>query len=380
MFLICGIIKQKGRKIKIKPQVPSYIANITPYPPGKPLEELEREYGIKNSIKLASNENPLGPSPKAVAAITACLERLHRYPDGSGYYLVRRIAEKLHVSPEQIVLGNGSNEIIELLVRTYLQPGDEVVSPFPSFLMYDLLIRAAGCHNRVAPLKDFEIDLEAMADQINSDTRMIFINNPNNPTGTIVSKDAFEKFLHRVPSNVIVAVDEAYIEFVQKRDCPVGIDYIGSEKTVVALRTFSKAYGLAGLRIGYGVMPAEVADFINRVRQPFNTNALAQTGALAALDDDEFFEKTLRLIHSGLRYLYGELDRLGIRYYPTQTNFFLIDVARDAKFVYEKMLRQGVIVRAMTAYGYPHYIRVTVGLPEENKRFIAALEKILNET
>ncbi len=294
--------------------------------------------------------------------------------------MIHRLAEKLNVSPDQIVLGNGSNEIIELLIRTYLQPGDEVISPFPSFLMYDLLIRAAGCHNKIVPLKDFKNDLESMADRISSDTRMIFINNPNNPTGTIVSRDVFERFLRQVPSDVIVAVDEAYIEFVQERDCPVGLDYIGSDKSVVALRTFSKAYGLAGLRIGYGVMSTEMAGFINRVRQPFNTNALAQVGALAALGDDEFFAKTLSLTHSGLQYLYRELDRLSIRYYTTQTNFFLIDVGMDAKSVYEKMLRQGVIIRAMTAYGYPNYIRVTVGLPEENERFIKALEKVLNET
>jgi histidinol-phosphate aminotransferase len=360
--------------------VPFYIAEIKPYPPGKPLEELEREYGIKGSIKLASNENPLGPSPKAVAAITAHLARLHRYPDGSGYYLIRRLAEKLHIPPEQIVLGNGSNEIIELLIRTYLQPGDEVISPFPSFLMYDLLIRAAGCHNKVVPLKDFRIDLEAMAAQINADTRMIFINNPNNPTGTIVSRDDFARFLNQVPSDIVVVVDEAYIEFVQQRNCALGLDYIDSDKTVVVLRTFSKAYGLAGLRIGYGVMPAEMVSFVNRVRQPFNTNALAQVGALAALDDDAFFEKTLRLIHSGLKYLYRELDRLRVGYYPTQTNFLLIDVDRDAQSVYEKMLRQGVIVRAMTAYGYSNYMRVTVGLPEENERFITALEKVLHGT
>jgi histidinol-phosphate aminotransferase len=209
---------------------------------------------------------------------------------------------------------------------------------------------------------------------------MIFINNPNNPTGTIISRDEFEKFLYQIPSDIVVVVDEAYIEFVKERNCAAGLDYIDSDKTVVVLRTFSKAYGLAGLRIGYGVMPMEIASFVNRVRQPFNTNALAQVAALAALDDDAFFEKTLHVIHSGLKYLYGELDRLGVGYYPTQTNFLLIDVDKDAKSVYEKMLRQGVIVRAMTAYGYPNYIRVTVGLPEENERFIMSLGKVLHET
>lgn len=382
MFLVCEIVRNRtsgGTEGKKTMRVPDYIAEIKAYPPGKPLEELEREYGISDSIKLASNENPLGPSPKAVSAIMDRLGYLHRYPDGSGYYLIQRLAKKLRVLPDQVVLGNGSNEIIELLTRTCLEPGDEVISPFPSFLMYGIIMQAAGCVNKVAPLKDLKNDLEAMADLINSKTRMIFVNNPNNPTGTIVSRDSFERFLDRVPGDVIVAVDEAYIEFARKPDCPEGIDYLDSGKTVVTLRTFSKAYGLAGLRIGYGIMPADLANYLNRVRQPFNTNALAQAGALAALDDDEFFVKTLDLTQSGLKYLYGELDRLNIRYYPTETNFFLIDVAVDAKSVYEKMLRQGVIVRAMTAYGYPNYIRLTVGLPEENKRFVNALEKVLCE-
>jgi histidinol-phosphate aminotransferase len=205
---------------------------------------------------------------------------------------------------------------------------------------------------------------------------MIFVNNPNNPTGTIVSKDDFEEFLQRVPPGVIVVMDEAYIEFVRDKTCPVGLDYLGREKTVVSLRTFSKTYGLAGLRIGYGVMDATMADLMDRVRQPFNTNLLAQIGALAALDDDAFLNKTLSIVHSGLDFLYGEVEKLGLRYFPTQTNFFLIDMERDATVVFEEMLRRGVIVRPMAAYGYPHYIRINVGLPEDNQRFVEALKQV----
>ncbi|MFH1076529.1 MAG: histidinol-phosphate transaminase [Pseudomonadota bacterium] len=352
--------------------------DIAPYPPGKPIEELEREYGVHDAIKLASNENPLGPSPKAIAAISSAIAGLNRYPDGSGYYLTQRLADKLNVAPEQIVLGNGSNEIIELIIRTFLQPGDEVISPFPSFLMYDLLVRSAGCLSKVVPLRDFRPDLEAICDMVNERTRLIFISNPNNPTGTILTRDEFERFLNKIPHNVIVAVDEAYKEFVQSKDYPDGIDYIRSDGVAVAvLRTFSKAYGLAGLRIGYGVMPVQLAGYIHRVRQPFNTNSLAQVAALAALDDHEFLANTLDVVHRGIEYFYRELKQMGVRYYSTETNFLLIDVVKDAKRVYEDMLHEGVIVRAMNAYGYPTFIRVTAGAPSENERFIIALKKVL---
>lgn len=358
-------------------KAPDYIAKLKPYIPGKPMEELEREYGISGSIKLASNENPIGPSPKAMEAIMGALKNLHRYPDGSSHYLTKRLAEKLKVSVKHIVLGNGSNEIIELLVRTFLQKGDEVIIPEPSFLMYEIMVQGGGGRPVKVALKDRVLDLNGMAEAISSKTRMVFVNNPNNPTGTIVSRDEFEGFLQRVPPEVIVVVDEAYIEFVRDTACPTGLDYLDEDKTVVTLRTFSKAYGLAGLRIGYGLMQEGLADLIHRIRQPFNINLPAQVGALAALDDDIFLEKTVGTVHKGLDFLYEEMEKLGIRYFPTQANFFLIDLKRDAESVFEKMLRNGVIVRPMAAYGYPNYIRISVGLPEENQRLVETLREVI---
>jgi len=360
-------------------KVPDYIARLKPYVPGKPIEELEREYGISDSIKLASNENALGPSPKAVEAIMGAVKDLHRYPDANNYRLKARLAEKLQVQTSQVVLGNGSNEIIELLVRTCLREGDEVIMPSPSFLMYEIMVQAGGGTPVKVPLNGLVIDLEAMGESLSERTRVVFVNNPNNPTGTIVSRDGFEWFLDQVPPDVLVVVDEAYVEFIRDKNCPIGLDYLEGPKMVVTLRTFSKAYGLAGLRIGYGVMRQELADLVHRVRQPFNVNALGQIGALAALDDVAFFEKTIRTVHEGLDYLYGQMDQMGLKYFPTQTNFFLIDVQQDAKKVFEKMLRKGVIVRSMSAYGYPSYIRINGGLPEENRRFVEALKEVLRD-
>jgi histidinol-phosphate aminotransferase len=328
-------------------------------------------------VKLASNENSLGPSPKAVEAIAGSLRNLHRYPDGYGHDLRQALAEKLQVGGDEIVLTNGSNEMIELLTRTFLENGMEVIMPSPSFLMYEIMVQAAGAKPVNVPLKGLSVDLEGMANAVTPATGMVFVNNPNNPTGTTVSRDAFEAFLERVPPDVYVVVDEAYIEFVRHENCAMGLDYLRSDRLVVTLRTFSKAYGLAGLRIGYGVAKKEIADLLNRVRQPFNTNLPAQIGALAALKDDVFFEKTIRTVHEELQILNKEVTDLGLRCFPTETNFFLIDLKQDAKEVFEKMLRKGVIVRAMTAYGYPHYIRVTVGLPSENRRFVQALQEVL---
>ena len=357
--------------------IPEYILSIKPYVPGKPIEDLEREYGIKRSIKLAYNENPLGPSPKAVEAIQLALERLNRYPDGSGYHLINRIAEKHKVTPGNIVLGNGSDEIIGMLTHTFLKPGDEAVLPQPSFLMYDIMVRSAGATCVNVPLDSLSIDLKEIKKRLTSKSKMIFLCNPNNPTGTIILKDEFENFLESIPPEILVVVDEAYIEFVREQNCAYGIDYIETQRPLVVLRTFSKVYGLAGLRIGYGVMSEEISDLINRVRLPFNSNSLAQAGAVAALDDDKFFNKTLRLIHEGLEFMYDSLDKQRIKYFPTQANFFLLDVERDADEVYEKMLAHGVIVRSMTSYGYPNYIRVNVGLRDENAKFLKALDEVL---
>ena len=358
-------------------KVPEYINNIEPYEPGKPIEELERELGIHDSVKLASNENPLGPSPLALQALSDAIPKLHRYPDGAGYKLLRRLAAHLNVPAGQIVLGNGSDEIMAMLGRVLLQAGDEVIIPAPSFLMYAIVTRSAGAVPVSVPLKNLAIDLEAVLEKVGPRTRMIFICNPNNPTGSMVTRGDLEAFLRDLPKDVLVVVDEAYIDFVRDRQCADGLRHLDNTPPVAVLRTFSKAYGLAGLRIGYGVMPAYLAELLNRVRMPFNVNTLAQVAATAALDDTRFLTQTIEMIHKGLDELYAGLEQRNLSYFTTQTNFFLIDVARPADAVFQAMLQQGVIVRAMTAYGYPQYIRVNVGLPEENQRLLSALDTVL---
>ena len=364
----------------MKIPVPDHFATIKPYEPGKPLEELERELGITDSIKLASNENPLGPAPAALKAIAAAATHLHRYPDASGHVLIRKIAETLTVSPENIVLGNGSDDIIALLCRVFLQPGNEALIPKPSFLMYDIMVRCTGARPVAVPLNTaLGIDLDQVAARVTPQTRMVFLCNPNNPTGTIFTQTEFDRFLNRVPETVLIVVDEAYMEFVRDPDCARGLEHITEGRSVATLRTFSKAYGLAGLRIGYGVMPADIAELLHRIRPPFNVNTLAQAGALAAIEDRAFLKKAIKTVHEGLDWLRERLTQLGVTHYPTQANFFLIEVAPDAQAVFHQMLRRGVIVRSMAAYGYPHFIRINVGLPEENRRFIKALEDILNQ-
>jgi histidinol-phosphate aminotransferase len=363
----------------MKLKIPDYILDIAPYVPGKPIEELEREYGIGDSIKLASNENPLGPSPKAVEAIGRKIADLHRYPDGAGHLLLNKLAAKLNVAPDQIVMGNGSDDILGLLSRALLQPGDEAIIPTPSFLMYLIVTQSAGAVPVHIPLRDMDIDLEEILRRVTPRTRLIFICNPNNPTGTMVTQEALQAFLGALPPGVVVVLDEAYIEFVRDPRCAQGLSFLEGEPTVVTLRTFSKIYGLAGLRVGYGVMSKALAQLLNRIRMPFNVNSLAQAAAVAALDDTDFFEKTRSLIHEGLDFLSAELKKRGLRCFPTQTNFFLIDLQHDAKVVFERFLRQGVIVRAMSAYGFPEYIRINAGLPEENRRFLGALDRVMAE-
>jgi len=360
--------------------VPEFISSIKPYSPGKPIEELERQYGIKDSIKLASNENPLGTSPRAVEAISKALGQLNRYPEGSGYYLTQKLSGKLGVKPENIVLGNGSDEVIGMLTRAFITPGDEAIMPFPSFLMYEIMVRASGGIAVTAPLTaSLYLNLNLIKEKITERTRLIFLTHPNNPTGTAIAADDFKSFFKAVPPGIIVVVDEAYVEFVRDSDALNSIDFVKSGGMVVTLRTFSKVYGLAGLRIGYGVMAEQIAEVLHRIRQPFNANSLAQVAAVAALDDDKFLEETLTLIHSGIEYLYNEIERLGLKFFPTQTNVVLIDMAMDADEVFERMLRKGVIVRSMTSYDYPEYIRVNAGLARENERFIRALEDVIME-
>lgn len=363
----------------IKP--PAYISAIRPYIPGKPLEELERELGIKDSVKLASNENPVGPSPMALKALMDDLtaskssNSINRYPDGSGYYLKSALAEKLSISMEEIILGNGSNELIDIAVRTYLQPGDEAVMASPSFVVYPLDVQAMGGRSVEVPLKNYTHDLNAMGDAVTSKTRIVFVANPNNPTGTINRRDEFDRLMKRVPDGVLLVVDEAYYEYVTDRDYADSMKYLRDGRDILILRTFSKIYGLAGLRIGYGIAKNEIVAEMNKLRPPFNTNSIAQKAAIHALKDVDHMSMTRETNETGKRYLYRELDSLGLRYVPTQTNFIYMPLGQDANLLYNKLLRQGIIVRPMG----PKEIRVTIGLPEENRRFIEALKNVVSQ-
>ncbi len=367
-------MKTTEKRLKIR--VSENVSSLVPYPPGKPIDELERELGIKGSIKLASNENPLGPSPKAIEAVRASAGDLHRYPDGSSYYLKRDLAAHLGVTPDMIVLGNGSNEVIELLMRALFNTGDEAVMGEPSFAVYPIVVKCMGGVSVRVPLtNDFKHDLPAMARAVTDRTRVIFIANPNNPTGTMVTAEEIERFLEMVPDDVVICMDEAYAEFVRSPGYPDSIGLLSRDRPILVLRTFSKVYGLAGLRVGYGVADPELAGYLERVRQPFNVNSAAQVAARAALGDAEHLEKTVANNAAGLTYLYAELTRMGFEFVETEANFFMIKVG-DGKGVYDALLREGVIVRPMASYGLGEYIRVTVGLPGENERFVKALLKV----
>jgi histidinol-phosphate aminotransferase len=362
--------------VDIKSQIPEWIRSLAPYPPGKPIEELEREYGIFGSIKLASNENPLGPSPKAVAAIQQALCNLHRYPDGSCFYLKLAVAKRLGISPDALIFGNGSNEIIELAVHTFMQRGDEAVMADQAFVIYRLVVQAAGGISRLVPLRNYTHDLEAIAEAITPATRLVFLANPNNPTGTIFFRRQWEDFLAALPPHVIVVMDEAYSEFVEDPEYPDSLSAHGPDRLLITLRTFSKIYGLAGLRIGFCVAHPELVEMMNRVRQPFNVGNLAQVAAVAALEDHEHVARTQQCNREGMALLRRECERLGLEYVPSWANFLMVRVG-NGKRIYEALLRQGVIVRPMGVYGFPEHVRVTVGTPAENARFVGALEEIL---
>jgi histidinol-phosphate aminotransferase len=355
----------------------THILGIAPYEPGKPIEELERELGIHDAIKLASNENPLPPSERVQKAIAAALADLNRYPDGSGFYLRQALAKKHGLTPDHVVLGNGSNELIELLVRAFLRPGDEAVVPHPSFVVYPMIVQAAGGIRVMVMLKDYKLDLEAMARAITPMTKLVFIANPNNPTATMVTADEVEAFMHKVPERTIVVFDEAYVEFALGPDFPDSLAYVKQGRKVVVLRTFSKAASLAGLRVGYGIADPDAISLMNRIRQPFNVNSLAQAAALAALEDESHILECVRMIEAGRHYLYDEFKALGLKYVPARANFILVDVGRSAADIYQKLLLQGVIVRPMTSFGMESALRVTVGTPEENRRLIKALKTVL---
>lgn len=353
------------------------IAGLRPYTPGKPVEALERELGISDIIKLASNENPSGASPKALAALKTTEPEIYRYPDGNGYELKRSLAAHLNLEPGQITLGNGSNEILELLARTFVTPDDEVLFSQHAFAVYPIVTQAVGARAVIAPAKDYGHDLDAMAHLISDRTRLIFIANPNNPTGTWLGKDELEQFLSGLPDSTIVAIDEAYFEYVSEPDYPNSLDFLPDLPNLVVTRTFSKIYGLAGLRAGYGVSSPAIADLLNRARQPFNINMLAQTAATAALGDREFVEKSREANQTGYQWLFGQLQKLGLYVIPGVGNFISFRV-KDATGVYEALLRNGVIIRPIEDYDMPGFLRVTVGSVGENARFIDVLKQVLS--
>lgn len=352
---------------------------IKPYEPGKPIEEVERELGLTDVVKLASNENPLGTSSAALKALTEQLGRLHYYPDGNCYQLKRALAKKFGINPDEVIVGNGTDELLTLIALAYIDPGDEAVMVQPTFSEYEFALRLMGGVPRPVPLAGdkFSYDFEALAAAVNERTRLVFICSPNNPTGTIVHREHLDKFLAALPPGVLVVLDHAYIEYVTDRSHPDGIDYIKRERPLLVLRTFSKIYGLAGLRIGYAIAPAAIIADLNRVREPFNVNAAAQAAATAALEDSEHLARSRALVERGRRQLAAGFDRMGLRAVPTEANFYFVDLKADSRRIFEALLRRGVIVRSGDIFGYPTYIRVTCGTEEQNERFLTALAAVI---
>jgi len=359
------------------------VQSLSPYQAGKPIDELKREYGVSDVIKLASNENPLGPSPKVLSAIENELAELSRYPDGNAFDLKTILAKKHNVAENQITIGNGSNDILEILTRAFVTAEHEVVFSQHAFVVYPIVTQAVGAKAVVVPAKNWGHDLEAMQQAITDKTRVIFIANPNNPTGTWLGLKELSAFLQAVPNNVLVVLDEAYFEFadcdVDAKDYPNGIELGKKFPNLIVTRTFSKAYGLAGLRVGYSISDPQIADALNRVRQPFNVNSLALKAAEVAVGDSDYLEKGLKLNADGMNYLISAFDKLNLTYIPSVGNFICVNVGADAMKVYDDLLYQGVIVRPVANYEMPEYLRVTIGTEEENNRFIEALTKVLNK-
>lgn len=363
---------------KLCVSAPAYIQSIAPYEPGKPIADLAREMGLEADqiIKLASNENPLGISPKAEEAIQKALLDIARYPDGNSFVLRDAVCKKFKLQPNQLVFGNGSNDILELAARAFLAPGTEAIYSQHAFAVYALVTQAVGATGVVVPARDFGHDLSAMLAAVTPNTRMIFIANPNNPTGTLLSKEVLLTFLRQTPENVLVVLDEAYDEYLPSALKSESIGWLAEFENLVISRTFSKAYGLAGLRIGFGMASARVADMMNRVRQPFNVNSVAQAAAVASLADNDFVERSYALNQAGMAQITQGLDKLGLEFIPSFGNFVSFQVA-DASGVYQRLLKNGVIVRPIASYEMPGYLRVSIGLFSENERFLEALKQIL---
>lgn len=365
-------------------KVAEYIEKISPYRPGKPISEVERELGIYDTVKMASNENPLGPSPKVMQAIRDDLKYIHLYPDGSAYYLKHAIMKhlaKYHLSIEEVCVGNGSSEVIDVLIRALVTPQEEILISAQAFMVYELIAKAANIPVTLVPLrKDHHFDIDGYIERITDKTKMVALVNPNNPTGTYYTKKEFENLLSNVPERCVVLVDEAYHEYVDAPDCPNAMEYRKDFENLVICRTFSKAFGLSGLRLGYGVSTAEIGDTYRKVRAPFNVNELAQVAGVAALEDEDYVRRGVENNRKGKDFYYAEFRRLGLEFFQTQGNFILVHVGGgDTGGVecYQAVLKEGVILRPVGNYGFPDWIRISIGLPEQNERCIVALEAYL---
>ena len=362
--------------MKIEKLARKGILEITSYIPGKSIEEVQKEFGAKKWIKLASNENLLGPSPKAVAAIRKELRNIYLYPEGPCTVLRQALARKFSLPEGMVVISNGADNLILMIACAFVDEGNEVVMADPTFSVYTNVTQIMGGRPIKVRLKDFTHDLDSMLKKVNRKTKLVFICNPNNPTGTTISQKSFDHFLSKLPKQVIVVLDEAYGDFVEDSFYPNGLDYIKERKQVILLRTFSKVYGLAGLRIGYALGREDLVDCLYQVRDPFPVHRLAQVAAVAALNDEDHAIKSIQLVYEGKRYLYKELDKMGVSYVPSQANFIFIDFEKDSEEVFQALLREGIIIRPGKIWDYPTFARVTIGRIEDNQRFIKALKKI----
>lgn len=356
------------------------ILSFQPYIPGKPIDDVKREFNLKEVVKLASNENPLGPAPAAVSSIKKVLSKINIYPDGYCFELRKKISAVYDVGENQIIFGNGTDEIIELIGKTFLNPEDEIIVSEHAFIRYKMAGDLMGCKVVEVPMKDYKHDLNAMADAVTKKTKIIFIANPNNPTGTYNTKKEFENYFSKLPAALfapLTFIDEAYAEYVAEKDYPRGLAPLKKGLNVMFSRTFSKIYGLAGLRIGYGIASPEIVSYIERIRPPFNVSSVAQAAAVSALDDKQHIQKSKKLVLQQKKYLYRELQKIGLDYIPSVANFILVNVKIDGSIIFEKLLKKGVIVRAMDEYGLRNFVRVTIGTPAENRKFIREVTKII---
>ncbi len=350
---------------------------ITPYVPGKLIAEVQEEYGLTDIIKLASNENPLGMANAARMAINHALDEVHLYPDGNSRSLTESLAKHLAVNQDQLIVGNGSDEVLRMIGEAFLTPNDEVIVSEPTFSQYRFIANLMGAKIRSIPLKEYHFDLEAIANAISAQTKIVFICNPNNPTGTIVSDQKLRAFLEQIPPYVLVVIDEAYYEYVQAKDYPNSIALLEKYSNLIITRTFSKVYALAALRVGYGIAAPEVIATLLRVKEPFNVNLLAQVGAEASLLEKDHLETSIRMNEAGKEYFYREFSALNLRYLPTEANFILVDLKQDGDRVFRQLLSHGIIIRPTTAFKLPNWIRVTIGTAEQNQKFIKALQEVL---